>query len=390
MIDWDLVPVAALAAFRNGYAFKPDHQGSVGRPIVRIEQFLNPDVEPARYDGDDIPKRNHIKAGDLIFSWSGTLAVGTWHREPAYLNQHLFRVDPRPGVDLHWLRWSLIEAIERMTPWMHGSAMTHITRRVLEEVRVPVPPRETQRRIADYLDAETARIDALIVKNDQVGALVEEHFAAKRELLVSGPQIALNYVLRALRQGSSPVADVSESAGPGEEGVLKLSAIRRGRLRADENKRLLEGTAGLLPVRAQQVLISRANTPALVGDVAFVDAKPSARLFAPDLMFALTVDTRRAEPAFVTEALLLSSSRGQLSAVARGSSQSMVKLRQQDVREVKVPIPSLEEQQRALQALSAAREGVQRLLRHLAHQKDLLKERRQALITAAVTGEIEV
>ena len=113
MTDWDQVPVAALAEFRNGYAFKPKHQGSVGRPIVRIEQFLNPDVEPARYDGDDVPKRNHISAGDLILSWSGTLAVGTWDREQGYLNQHLFRVDPRPGVDPRWLRWSLVEAIER-------------------------------------------------------------------------------------------------------------------------------------------------------------------------------------------------------------------------------------------------------------------------------------
>ena len=45
---------------------------------------------------------------------------------------------------------------------MHGSAMTHLTLDMLKAMRVDFPPLEEQRRIADFLDAETARIDGLV------------------------------------------------------------------------------------------------------------------------------------------------------------------------------------------------------------------------------------
>ena len=44
---------------------------------------------------------------------------------------------------------------------MHGSAMTHLTLDMLKQLPVDEPSLDEQRRMADFLDAETARIDAL-------------------------------------------------------------------------------------------------------------------------------------------------------------------------------------------------------------------------------------
>ena len=47
--------------------------------------------------------------------------------------------------------------------------------------RFPLPTLDEQRAIADYLDAETARIDALIAKKQQLIHLLEERLEARRK-----------------------------------------------------------------------------------------------------------------------------------------------------------------------------------------------------------------
>ena len=94
--------LAYLADFVNGHAFTGADLDGEATPVVRIQQLLDRDAEVDRTDLRS-PKVA-IDTGDLVFSWSATLATRIWDRGPAYLNQHLFRVDPRPGVDKRWLK----------------------------------------------------------------------------------------------------------------------------------------------------------------------------------------------------------------------------------------------------------------------------------------------
>lgn len=202
---WPLRPVASLGAFINGYPFKPDQHGSEGLPVVRIRQLNDPDADVDYFDGH-IPPRNHINAGDLIFSWSGSLCVEVWDRGPAYLNQHLFKVEAGPGIDQAWLRWALVYAVELFEPFMHGSAMTHITKPMMRAVRVPVPDLGTQRRIADFLDDQVGRIEAAV-------ALREGH----RELLSEKHQAAL-------LRGAFGTSDIRPPSRETWHGTVSLAA----------------------------------------------------------------------------------------------------------------------------------------------------------------------
>ena len=172
-VDWPLRSAASLARYVNGYPFKPEDHGDNGLPIIRIKQLNDPDATPDYYEGF-IPSRFHIADGDLIFSWSGSLSVKAWDRGPALLNQHLFRVEPYPGVNKSWLRWALEEAIIGFSAHMHGSAMTHITQPMMREVGIPLPPLEEQRRIANYLDDQTTRIDRTIQLRQRQSSLLSE------------------------------------------------------------------------------------------------------------------------------------------------------------------------------------------------------------------------
>jgi type I restriction enzyme S subunit len=76
--------------------------------------------------------------------------------------------------------------------------------------------------------------------------------------------------------------------GAGEFGVLKTSAVSGGRFYANQNKTVVEQEIHLLaePVQGDSILVSRMNTPALVGESCYVkEAQPT--LFLPDRLWQL-------------------------------------------------------------------------------------------------------
>jgi restriction endonuclease S subunit len=181
-----------IADYQNGYPFKPSELGRTGLPVVRIKQLLDP-TETMDRSETPVPSRNHVADGDLIFSWSGTLAVKFWDRGPALLNQHLFRVVERPGVDRHWLRFALEHAITELEKKTHGTTMRHITKADLLPHPVNLPSLEEQRRVADLLDAAEAtavaagRLSASL--NTARGALLGGLLAGDRQVPESYDQL---------------------------------------------------------------------------------------------------------------------------------------------------------------------------------------------------------
>ena len=148
--EWVDTTLGEAAQFVNGYAFKPADLGGSSRPVIRIKQLLDAAAE-IDYTDIEVPERNLISDGDLIFSWSGTLASKFWDRGPAALNQHLFKVLPRAGSDLGWLHLALDHAVSELMTKTHGTTMKHVTKKVLESHRVQRPPLPVQRRIVDLM-----------------------------------------------------------------------------------------------------------------------------------------------------------------------------------------------------------------------------------------------
>lgn len=180
-----VTPIRYLARYVNGYPFKPEDQGEEGRPIVRIAQLLNPDADMDRYDGDPDPYC-HIDTGDLVFSWSATLAARFWNRGPAYLNQHLFKVLPAADIDARWLRYALQTAIRDLTPYMQGSTMSHITKPMMSAVGVPTPGLAEQIELANELDRTLADSQEMRAASRRQLRLLEERKQALITAAVTG------------------------------------------------------------------------------------------------------------------------------------------------------------------------------------------------------------
>ena len=168
---WELRSLLALADYINGYAFKPDDWGKEGLPIIRIEQLKNPDGS-ADYFAGQLPSAVVIDDGDLIFSWSASLFLRIWTHGRAALNQHLFKVIERDGVDRLFLKAFIEFYLPDLTKASHGSTMQHITRKELERFAAPFPTyQHEQSKIAEVLstvDRAIEQTEALVAKQQRI------------------------------------------------------------------------------------------------------------------------------------------------------------------------------------------------------------------------------
>ena len=190
----------------------------------------------------------------------------------------------------------------------------------------------------------------------------------------------------AIEAGRSPLCAM-RPAQPGEWGVLKVSAVSWGEFQAEENK-ALRRSAQPDPrheVRPGDVLISRANTPELVGRAVLVrTTRP--RLLLSDKTLRLVPDPERISQEYLLLSLSTPSSRSQISAAASGSSRSMYNVSQDALRQVRISLPSLAEQQRITDLLGSLAETVQGAHDELSDAKAL----KFALAEGLLTGQVRV
>ena len=202
--------------------------------------------------------------------------------------------------------------------------------------------------------------------------------------------LAAGRLINRIEQGWSPVAE-DRQAGPDEWAVIKLSAVSNGVFRESEHKAL---PADLPPdtryeIRDGDFLLTRANTPELVGEVCVVrGARPGLMLC--DLVYRLTLRCDRVIPEFLANWFLSRSGRYQIEVEARGSSQSMVKVSQGLIRAWPVVLPPVAEQRAITTFLDQETARIDSLVAKVRNAIDRLKELRSALISAAVTGKIDV
>lgn len=425
-----MVPLKAVASYEVSNVDKHSHSGELPVRLCNYTDVykndritLDMDLMRATATQDEISKF-HLEVDDVVI----TKDSETWNdiAVPALIaetDENLVC-----GYHLAILRANqeflsgryLMRAIQsRPVALQLELASTGVTRCGLPKgaigsAKLPLPDLPTQNRIAAYLDSETARIDALVAEKERMLSLLEQKRAAlisravTRGLNPKAPTRPsgldwlgeipkhwnirrVKYLIEALTQGSSPQAS-SLPAEANELGVLKLSAISRGRFHRSENKALrITVDEEIHPdsLSAGDVLVTRSNTPSRVGDACCVP-EDEPNLLIPDLVYRLRVKRHFVMPEFLVNYLLTASARTEIISDARGSSGTMVKISQDHVSNWKIPVPPVEEQEAIITHIQAHQSRSAALQSALRDSIALLKERRSALISAAVTGRLTV
>ena len=182
---WKQVPLGDVCDLINGKPFKPSDWLESGTPIIRI-QNLNDKTKPYNYYHGELPEKFRVRDGDILLSWSGTPGTSfgcfIWDGPEGWLNQHIFNVHLKSKeickmYFVHAVNSKLGELIQKA----HGGVgLQHVTKGVLENVLIALPPIELQNEFAARID-EVQKITESQVKT---GKLINEVFQALTAELV--------------------------------------------------------------------------------------------------------------------------------------------------------------------------------------------------------------
>ncbi|MBY8821049.1 restriction endonuclease subunit S [Sphingomonas colocasiae] len=167
----------------------------------------------------------------------------------------------------------------------------------------------------------------------------------------------LGDVVDTLIAGVSVNAD-NRQIDDGEIGVLKTSCVSGGQFVPDEHKAVLAGEVDRVrtPVRAGSIIISRMNTPALVGANAYVD-QDHPDLFLPDRLWQLRTN-HRADCRWLSYSMQSASFRRFIDDIATGTSGSMKNISKERLLQASLALPPLEEQRRIAEVLRSVDEAI--------------------------------
>ena len=139
---WGVKALDDVAHFLNGLALQkfPPQEGDPTLPVIKIAQLKKGDTLGADRCSTAVPDEYVIRAGDVLFSWSGSLAVDIWCGGQGALNQHLFKVTSKTHQ-----KWFIYQWIKHHLPEFQeiaqgkATTMGHIQRQHLSEAKALDP-----------------------------------------------------------------------------------------------------------------------------------------------------------------------------------------------------------------------------------------------------------
>ena len=400
-IHWEVRRLKTLLAQNDGGVWGDEADGNGTIVLRSTEQTIYGGweiVNPAMRSLTSNEKTNSVlKVGDLVVTKSSGSAMHIGKTSlvtdrvaelnPCFSN-FIQRLRCRPELEPR-LAWYLLNSpVGRRQLILKSNSTTglaNLSGSMLGELFIPFSPSMAeQRAIADYLDAETARIDTLISKKRRLIDLLQERWDVwVRNQLASLPNPARPLkrhwrVIDCKHRTPTYVEEGYPVVSPGDATPGRLD-LRRAHRFVDESD-YDDLASGFRQPKRGDIVYSRnasigiasyvdTDEPFCMGqDVCLIQSNDMDQLF---LMYALN-----------------SIGLDQLETQKIGSTFDRVNISQ--ILEIRVPVPDPSEQQKLGRRFDLAASRRSRAQGTLEQQIDLLQEYRTTLITAAVTGQVSV
>ncbi|MGE4091003.1 MAG: restriction endonuclease subunit S [Candidatus Binatia bacterium] len=365
--------------------------------IASIEANLGSILNPKLLLGANAPSRARklVRADDVIFAttrpYLRNVAIVPSQLDLAVCSTGFCVLRAKEKIEPRWIYWvcrsNLVSS--QLLPKMRGANYPAVTDSDVFSVHIPVPPYDIQHRIITRLEALLAELTEMrdlvnVIRQDTdrvMGAAIEETFSE-----VSKDRRPLIDVLEEKpRNGWSPQCDNNPAGTP----VLKLGAVLGFRFDPLAIKRTS------LPVDLHahywlemgDIMISRSNTPDLVGHAAVYSGDPYPCIY-PDLLMKMRAQPTKADPQFIVYWLQSREIRTYIAAHATGASSTMKKITQGDVSSLPFPIVGMETQRRIVAHLNAVEEEVREMRSLQTQDAELLDQVEQSILERAFRGEL--
>jgi type I restriction enzyme S subunit len=350
------------------------------RPFVALE---NVESGTGRLTAGEVDERAApdagaaaVEPGSVLFGKLRPYLAKTWLVDrPIYASTELLALRAERGVNNRWLAYlcSSRPVIEWAVATSDGTKMPRTSWEKLGAFRVDLLPLGEQRAIADFLDAQTARIDALIEKKQRLVDVLAARWTGK----------ATSTILR----GLDPVGGDGQLPPGWRRPRLGVALqLHRGFDLPQDDRR-----EGVVPVVSSGAASGWHDTAACgppgvvtgrygtVGQVHYVDVP-----YWPLNTTLFVSDFRGNHPRWAYHLLRV------LPLNVDEEKSAVTGINRNVVGQLFVPLPPLAVQREIAEALDATEAHHRTVTDRLEHQISLLREHRQALITAAVTGQLDL
>ena len=350
--------------------------------------------------GESASPSNTFEPGDVLFGKLRPYLAKVWVAEFAGRSTTECLVMQPVEVEERFLKYVCLnrDFIDAVNASTFGSKMPRADWQIVGNVSVPAPEAPRQRAIADYLDRETARLDALILAKEQVLDLLAE----KRRVLITC----------AVTRGLDPSVPFRESGIPwlgeipahwdterarwlfeerdqrsssGEEELLTVSHLTGVTRRSEKDVNMFEAatTEGYRICRTGDLIINTLWAWMGAMGVSPVDGivSPAYNVYEPGA---------RLHPSYVDALVRLPIFTQEVTRYSKGVWSSRLRLYPEGFFAVSIPVPPLDEQRQIVAYVANWTARLDELRTATERTMVLLKERRAALIAAAVTGQLEV
>ncbi len=330
----------------------------------KVEQIQLKTLESIRYIQIDdlrndknikycLPEKNYVYAtkNDVIIAWDGANAGTIGYNLEGAIGSTLAVLKSKVvDINTHYVAIFLKTKAQFLRDNCTGATIPHISRQVLEDIKIPLPPKEIQEKIVEVIEKAQSLINFRIEQIDSLSNLAQSVFTEMfgNPILNNKWSIRpLGEYLEKIESGWSPKSE-SFPAIEGEKGVLKLSAVTKGVYQYKENKALYSDTPlkKVLEVKKGDLLITRKNTKELVGACSYVfDTPPN--LMIPDTVFRLVFKESEnpINPIFLWRLLNNNTFKRKVSSLAEGSSGSMPNISKKNLLGLEIIVPPLELQE---------------------------------------------
>jgi type I restriction enzyme S subunit len=324
----------------------------------------------------------------------------------ATCNQSMAAIVPY-GVNARFLFYWLSANYRRIRSGASDDLRDGLNLQMLGDIPCPVPGSHLdQERIANFLDDKTARIDALIAEKERlVERLVELRYATVSWAVAGGlhqsrgtvktgnifvPELPSGWSFGGLTKYIGPIVDYrGKTPEKVEEGVLLVTArnIRDGELNYEAS------TEYVRPEDYAEIM--RRGQPEL-GDVLFTTEAPLGEVANVDqegFALAQRVVKFRGLPSILNNYylkywLMSDAVQSTLSTLATGSTAEGIKASK--LGQIPLAVPPPAEQAQIVEFLDERRVAIDRAKVHVIEHIARLREYRSSLISAAVTGQLDI
>ncbi|WP_289063838.1 restriction endonuclease subunit S [uncultured Zobellia sp.] len=398
---WDSVKLKRLVRIGNGKDYKNIEIEEGGYPVLgtggvfsRCSSYL--------YEGPSV-----------LLGRKGTIDKPQFIDEPFWTSDTLYYTEITDKILPHLL-YHLVYQIP-FSLFKYGSTIPSMSKTEYEEMKFPIPPLNEQKQIVQFLDTKTSLIDSLLKKTKKkIKLLKEQRSSLINEVVTKGlnPNVEfidsgvewigeipshwvvkpLKFIIENLNSGVSVNSENVPVEDENEMGILKTSSVYGNIFRPNENKKILitEYQRIKCPVLKDTIIISRMNTPQMVGSSGYVD-RDYKNLFLPDRLW-ITEIFKGVDLSVKWLSYVLKSNkfRSELSSRSTGTSPSMKNITKSDLLTIRIPYLLLIEQQQIVDFLDKKTNLIDSTISIEEKRIEHLKEYRQSLISEVVTGKIKV